>query len=168
MHGAFNKLAQLSREELDRGVICASAGNHAQGVALAARTLVCADFYMLAPCLGHLKALSQLRAPCSVLTEEDAPDIYSTLDGAQMLETWQKLDESRGGMSMEQAMIALASKLRMRETKMVIFWQGCSATICMPPTTTAIKIEAVKRLGGDIELVGQTYAEAQTHGRVSP
>ena len=44
--------------------------------------------------------------------------------------------------------------------------QGCTATICMPPTTTAIKIEAVKRLGGDIELVGQTYAEAQTHARV--
>lgn len=36
----------------------------------------------------------------------------------------------------------------------------------MPPTTTAIKIEAVKRLGGDIELVGLTYAEAQTHARV--
>ena len=40
MRGAFNKLAQLSAEELARGVICASAGNHAQGVALAARTLV--------------------------------------------------------------------------------------------------------------------------------
>ncbi|KAK9904777.1 hypothetical protein WJX75_002298 [Coccomyxa subellipsoidea] len=81
VRGAFNKLAQLSQEELDRGVICASAGNHAQGVALAARTL------------------------------------------------------------------------------------GCKATICMPPTTTQIKIDAVKRLGGNIELVGQTYAEAQTHAR---
>ena len=40
VRGAFNKLAQLSAEELSRGVICASAGNHAQGVALAARTLV--------------------------------------------------------------------------------------------------------------------------------
>ena len=40
VRGAFNKLAQLSAEELQRGVICASAGNHAQGVALAARTLV--------------------------------------------------------------------------------------------------------------------------------
>ena len=40
VRGAFNKLAQLSAEELARGVICASAGNHAQGVALAARTLV--------------------------------------------------------------------------------------------------------------------------------
>ena len=37
--GAFNKLAQLSREQLDRGVIAASAGNHAQGLALAAATL---------------------------------------------------------------------------------------------------------------------------------
>ncbi len=45
VRGAFNKLAQLSPEELQRGVICASAGNHAQGVALAARTLVCIHPY---------------------------------------------------------------------------------------------------------------------------
>jgi threonine dehydratase len=37
LRGAYNKLAQLSREALARGVICSSAGNHAQGVALAAR-----------------------------------------------------------------------------------------------------------------------------------
>ncbi len=41
LRGAYNKMAQLSREELDRGVIAASAGNHAQGVALSARTLGC-------------------------------------------------------------------------------------------------------------------------------
>lgn len=34
-------MANLSREQLDRGVICSSAGNHAQGVALAARKLKC-------------------------------------------------------------------------------------------------------------------------------
>ena len=39
LRGAYNKIAQLSPEELRRGVICASAGNHAQGVALAARRL---------------------------------------------------------------------------------------------------------------------------------
>jgi threonine dehydratase len=38
IRGAYNKIAQLSATSASRGVICASAGNHAQGVALAART----------------------------------------------------------------------------------------------------------------------------------
>jgi threonine dehydratase len=38
IRGAYNKIAQLSPIVAQRGVICASAGNHAQGVALAART----------------------------------------------------------------------------------------------------------------------------------
>lgn len=37
LRGAYNKIAGLGEEELTRGVICSSAGNHAQGVALAAR-----------------------------------------------------------------------------------------------------------------------------------
>jgi threonine dehydratase len=36
LRGAYNKLCQLPAESLENGVICASAGNHAQGVALAA------------------------------------------------------------------------------------------------------------------------------------
>ncbi len=39
LRGAFNKMAQLSPEEAARGVICASAGNHAQGVAFSAQQL---------------------------------------------------------------------------------------------------------------------------------
>jgi threonine dehydratase len=39
LRGAFNKMAQLTEDELKRGVICASAGNHAQGVALSAQHL---------------------------------------------------------------------------------------------------------------------------------
>ncbi len=39
LRGAFNKIARLDEERRRRGVICASAGNHAQGVALAAKTL---------------------------------------------------------------------------------------------------------------------------------
>jgi threonine dehydratase len=38
IRGAYNKIAQLSPITAQRGVICASAGNHAQGVALGART----------------------------------------------------------------------------------------------------------------------------------
>ncbi|MDO8419006.1 MAG: threonine ammonia-lyase, biosynthetic, partial [Rubrivivax sp.] len=41
LRGAYNKMAHLGAEVLARGVICASAGNHAQGVALSARKLGC-------------------------------------------------------------------------------------------------------------------------------
>lgn len=37
IRGPLNKFAQMSEEEKRRGVVCSSAGNHAQGVALAAR-----------------------------------------------------------------------------------------------------------------------------------
>ena len=39
IRGAYNKIAKLTEEEKKRGVIAASAGNHAQGVALAAQKL---------------------------------------------------------------------------------------------------------------------------------
>ena len=39
LRGAYNRIAQLSEDERQRGVIAASAGNHAQGVALAASRL---------------------------------------------------------------------------------------------------------------------------------
>ena len=39
LRGAYNKMAQLRPAERARGVIAASAGNHAQGVALAAQRL---------------------------------------------------------------------------------------------------------------------------------
>ncbi len=41
LRGAYNKMAQLNEEELKRGVIAASAGNHAQGVALSAHRMGC-------------------------------------------------------------------------------------------------------------------------------
>ena len=41
IRGAYNKMASLSPEERAQGVITASAGNHAQGVALSAQTLGC-------------------------------------------------------------------------------------------------------------------------------
>jgi len=39
LRGAYNKMAHLSPAHLKKGVICASAGNHAQGVALSAQRL---------------------------------------------------------------------------------------------------------------------------------
>lgn len=41
LRGAYNKMAALPRSRLAKGVITASAGNHAQGVALAAQRLGC-------------------------------------------------------------------------------------------------------------------------------
>jgi threonine dehydratase len=79
LRGAYNKLAHLSPEEREQGVITASAGNHAQGVAFAARKL------------------------------------------------------------------------------------GMRALIVMPKTTPKIKIEAVKRFGSEVVLVGDNYSEAAIH-----
>lgn len=76
LRGAYNKLAHLTPEEKKKGVITASAGNHAQGVAFAAKKL------------------------------------------------------------------------------------GISALIVMPKTTPAIKIEAVARMGGIVQLHGNNYSEA--------
>jgi threonine dehydratase len=41
IRGAYNKMAHLTKEELAKGVVACSAGNHAQGVALSARMLGC-------------------------------------------------------------------------------------------------------------------------------
>jgi threonine dehydratase len=78
LRGAYNRIAHLSEAERARGVITASAGNHAQGVAYAAR---------------HL---------------------------------------------------------------------GLSALIVMPQTTPAIKVDAVRELGAEVQLAGDSYAEAKT------
>ena len=79
LRGAYNKMAHLSAEELGRGVICASAGNHAQGVAMSAHKL------------------------------------------------------------------------------------GARAVIVMPTTTPAVKIDAVRALGGEVVLFGDSYSDAYGH-----
>lgn len=40
LRGAYNRMSHLTEEERQRGVVAASAGNHAQGVALAAKKWV--------------------------------------------------------------------------------------------------------------------------------
>ncbi len=39
IRGAYNKISSLTPQELDKGIVCASAGNHAQGVALSCKLL---------------------------------------------------------------------------------------------------------------------------------
>lgn len=82
LRGAYNKLAALSESELANGVICSSAGNHAQGVALAAQR------------------------------------------------------------------------------------RGIRSIIVMPVTTPSIKVDAVRSLGGEVILFGDTYDDAYSHARV--
>jgi threonine dehydratase len=81
LRGAYNKLTTLSQEVLDGGIICSSAGNHAQGVALAAQR-------------------KEIRA-----------------------------------------------------------------VVVMPVTTPSIKVEAVKTLGGEVILHGDTYDDAYAHAK---
>nr|WP_299036069.1 threonine ammonia-lyase IlvA [uncultured Tenacibaculum sp.] len=50
IRGAYNKISSLTEEELVNGIVCASAGNHAQGVALACRKKeIYGTIYMPAP-----------------------------------------------------------------------------------------------------------------------
>ncbi len=79
LRGAYNKIAHLTAAEKSRGIIAASAGNHAQGVAFAARKL------------------------------------------------------------------------------------GLKAIIVMPQTTPQIKVDAVKAMGAEVVLIGDSYADAQAH-----
>ena len=79
LRGAYNKMVQLTPAQLKKGVICASAGNHAQGVAMSAHTL------------------------------------------------------------------------------------GTRAVVVMPTTTPQLKVDAVKALGGEVVLFGDSYSDAYTH-----
>ncbi len=55
LRGAYNKMAHLDPALLARGVICASAGNHAQGVALAAKKLGCSAVIVMPVTTPKLK-----------------------------------------------------------------------------------------------------------------
>ena len=55
LRGAYNKMSRLTSEQLTRGVICASAGNHAQGVALAAQRLRCKALIVMPVTTPQLK-----------------------------------------------------------------------------------------------------------------
>src|SRR3989338_5653399 len=55
LRGAYNKMAQLTPEQLKRGVIAASAGNHAQGVALSAQKLGCKAVIVMPTTTPHIK-----------------------------------------------------------------------------------------------------------------
>jgi threonine dehydratase len=61
IRGAYNRIVQLSPEECARGVVCASAGNHAQGVALSA-TLAGVRSTVFMPATAPLPKIEATRA----------------------------------------------------------------------------------------------------------
>ena len=74
IRGAYNKLVQLSDEQKARGVITASAGNHAQGVALAARELGIAATIVMPATTPELKVVGvRSRGADAVLHGESFP-----------------------------------------------------------------------------------------------
>src|SRR5436309_2207869 len=60
--GAYNKMANLSAAALARGVIASSAGNHAQGVALAAQKLGCAAVIVMPSTTPKIKVDAMARS----------------------------------------------------------------------------------------------------------
>ena len=88
LRGAYNKMAHLAPEKLRRGVICASAGNHAQGVALSAQRLGCAATIVMPVTTPQIKIDAVLaRGAKVILHGESYSDAY---------EHARKLEKQRG------------------------------------------------------------------------
>ncbi len=77
LRGAYNKMAHLTAAERARGVIAASAGNHAQGVALAAQRLGCQATIVMPVTTPHIKiAAVEARGATVVLHGDSYSDAY--------------------------------------------------------------------------------------------
>ncbi len=78
LRGAYNRMAHLSAAERARGVIAASAGNHAQGVALAAQKLSCKATIVMPVTTPHIKiAAVEARGAKVVLHGDSYSDAYA-------------------------------------------------------------------------------------------
>ncbi|MBU3735459.1 MAG: pyridoxal-phosphate dependent enzyme, partial [Methylobacterium sp.] len=89
LRGAYNKMAHLSSAQLKRGVIAASAGNHAQGVALAAQKLGCRAVIVMPTTTPQIKVDAvRARGGEVVLSGDSYSDAYThalTLEKQQRL-----------------------------------------------------------------------------------
>ena len=78
LRGAYNKIIHLSADKLKRGVICASAGNHAQGVALAAAKVGCRAVIVMPTTTPQIKIQAvRARGGEVVLAGESYDDAYA-------------------------------------------------------------------------------------------
>ena len=79
IRGAYNKMVRLGAAELRRGVIASSAGNHAQGVALAAREIGCAATIVMPVTTPHIKVAAVKAAGAHVqLSGDSYSEAYET------------------------------------------------------------------------------------------
>ncbi|XP_068638284.1 threonine dehydratase 1 biosynthetic, chloroplastic-like [Aristolochia californica] len=74
LRGAYNMMAKLPRDQLDKGVVCSSAGNHAQGVALAAQKLNCNAVIVMPVTTPEIKWKSVQRLGATVKLVGDSYD----------------------------------------------------------------------------------------------
>jgi threonine dehydratase len=89
LRGAYNKMAQLPQAILKRGVIAASAGNHAQGVALAAQKLGCKAVIVMPVTTPQIKVQAVAARGAEVILRGDSYDEAYT--HARKLEKVRKL-----------------------------------------------------------------------------
>ena len=83
LRGAYNKMLSLSRAELDKGVIAASAGNHAQGLAMAANKIGADAIIVMPTTTPQIKVNAVKSLGATVFLEGDSYDEAS--DYAQRL-----------------------------------------------------------------------------------
>jgi len=84
LRGAYNKMAHMSEAERARGVIAASAGNHAQGVALAAQRLGCTATIVMPVTTPQIKiAAVEARGARVVLHGDSYSDAYAKAQAMQ-------------------------------------------------------------------------------------
>jgi threonine dehydratase len=74
LRGAYNKMALLKPADLARGVIAASAGNHAQGVALAAQKLKCRATIVMPVTTPQIKVTAVAARGAEVVLHGDSYD----------------------------------------------------------------------------------------------
>ncbi|CAA2990627.1 threonine dehydratase biosynthetic, chloroplastic-like [Olea europaea subsp. europaea] len=89
LRGAYNMMAKLPQEQLERGVICSSAGNHAQGVALSAQRLGCNAVIVMPVTTPEIKWKSVKSFGATVVL------IGDSYDEAQAYAKKRALDEGR-------------------------------------------------------------------------
>ena len=78
LRGAYNKMCQLPKEALDRGVVAASAGNHAQGLALAAARMGVKATIVMPRTTPHIKVDAVKARGAKVLLHGDTYDEAAT------------------------------------------------------------------------------------------
>ena len=105
IRGAYNKMSSLTEEEAANGVVCASAGNHAQGVALSCKLLKIQGtiFMPTTPlskklsglkCLGNILSksylmvtvLMMLTMPLSKIVQNDRKRLYIPFNDEKVIE----------------------------------------------------------------------------------